>query len=94
MSLSGLHSGFAWVVVGANAGVGLWSLAAHRLPVLRHRALWWATIVAELTIFVEVALGAGLVKGPTGRQAAQFHAFYGFVAIVTVGLLYSYRSQL
>ncbi|MEO5678122.1 MAG: hypothetical protein ABIS47_00465, partial [Acidimicrobiales bacterium] len=38
-------------------------------------------------------LGAALVGGQ-GRQAAQFHAFYGFVAIVTVGLLYSYRSQL
>ncbi|CAA9241113.1 MAG: hypothetical protein AVDCRST_MAG76-1778 [uncultured Acidimicrobiales bacterium] len=93
MSLSGVHSGFAWVVIGANAAVGLWALGAHRLPRLRRRALWWATLAAELSVFVEVALGAALV-GDQDRQAGQFHAFYGFVAIVAVGVLYSYRSQL
>ena len=92
MSLSGVHSGFAWVVIGANGAVGLWSLCAHRLPLLRRRALWWATLAAELSVFVEVALGAALV-GDRGRQA-QFHAFYGFVAIVAVGVLYRCRSQL
>lgn len=93
MSLRGLHSGFGWVVIVANGSTGLWTLGAHRWPTLRHRALWWATVAAELTIFVEVAMGAGLVTA-AGRQAAQFHAFYGFVALVTVGLLYSYKSQL
>ena len=93
MSLSGLHGGFAWVVIGANAVVGLWALGAHRFPWLRRRALWWATVAAELSVFVEVALGAGLVGGQD-RRAGQFHAFYGFVAIVAVGVLYSYRAQL
>ena len=93
MSLGSLHRGFAWVVIGANAGAGLWALAAHRWSVLRCRALWWATVAAELTIFVQVALGAALVGGQ-GRPVAQFHAFYGFVGIVAVGILYSYRAQL
>lgn len=93
MTLSGLHRGFAWVVIGANAAVGLWALAASRLGWLRRRALWWATVAAELSVFVEVALGAALVGG-RGREAGQFHAFYGFLALVAVGVLYSYRSQL
>ena len=93
MTLSGVHGGFAWVVIGANALVGIWALGAHRYRRFRHRALWWATVVAELSVFVEVALGAVLVGGQK-RQAAQFHAFYGFVAIVAVGVLYSYRAQL
>lgn len=93
MSLSGLHSAGAWVVIVANALVGLWTLGAERLPALRRRALWWCTVAAEVAIFVEVALGAALVA-VEDRQAAQFHALYGFVAIVAVGLLYSYRSQL
>jgi len=92
VTLSGLHSGFAWVVIGANALVGFWALGAHRFAWLRHRALWWATVMAELSVFVEVALGAGLVRGQA--REAQFHAFYGFVAIVAVGVLYSYRAQL
>ena len=93
MSLTSLHRGFAWVVIGANAGAGLWALGAHRWSALRRRGLWWATVAAELTIFVQVALGAALVGGQ-GRKVAQFHAFYGFVAIVAVGVLFSYRAQL
>ncbi len=93
MSLSSVHNGFAWVVIVVNAVVGVWALGAERLPALRHRALWWSTIAAELTIFVEVVLGVGLVAGQ-GRQVAQLHALYGFVAIIAVGLLYSYRPQL
>ena len=93
MSLASLHRGFAWVVIVANAAAGLWALGAHRWPGLRTQALWWATVAAELTIFVQVVLGAALVGGQ-GREVAQFHAFYGFVAIVAVGVLYSYRAQL
>lgn len=92
MTLRQLHADFAWVVVAANAVVGLWALAAHYRPSLRHRALWRATVVAEVMIFVEVALGVGLVA-LQHREVAQFHAFYGFVAIATVGIIYSYRQQ-
>ena len=28
------------------------------------------------------------------RQAPKFHVFYGFVAIMAVGILYSYRQQM
>ena len=93
MSLSGLHTAGAWVVIVANALVGLWALGAERLPSLRHRALWWSTIAAEVAIFVEVALGAALVAD-RDRQPDQFHAFYGFAALVAIGILYSYRAQL
>ena len=50
-------------------------------------------IAAEVTVFVQVALGVGLVAGQ-GFKAQQFHMFYGFVAIIAVALLYSYRNQL
>ena len=80
------------VIIG-NGLAGVWALAAHRLPALRLRALWWFTAFAELTIFVQVALGVALVSGE-GLEAPQFHMFYGFVAIIAVGLLYSYRYQL
>jgi hypothetical protein len=46
-----------------------------------------------VAIFVQVALGVGLVAGE-GIEAPQFHMFYGFVALITVGLIYSYRAQL
>lgn len=92
MTLRQVHADFAWIVVLANAVVGTWALAAHYQERLRTRALWPATIAAELTIVVEVALGAGLVA-QEDLEVAQFHAFYGFVALATIGIVYSYRQQ-
>ena len=47
----------------------------------------------ELAVFVQVALGVGLVAGQHVK-APQFHMFYGFVAIISIAILYSYRAQL
>ena len=93
MTLRQLHADFAWVVVGTNAAVGAWALAAHWQERLRARALWQATVVAELTIVLEVVLGVALVA-VDDYEVAQFHAFYGFVALATIGIVYSYRHQL
>lgn len=92
MTLRHLHADFAWVVVVTNAAVGLWALAAHYRDRLRVPALWRATVVAEVTIVVQVALGVALVA-IKHIEVAQFHAFYGFVALATVGIIYSYRQQ-
>ena len=89
--LRDLHVGFAWVMILGNALAGIWALGAHWLAPLRTRALWWYVVVAEVTIFVQVAMGVGLVAGE-GIDPPQFHLFYGFVAIIAVGILYSYRS--
>lgn len=87
-----IHVAWAWVVVVANAVVGLWCLGAHWLEPLRVRQIWWAVAVAESTIAVEVVLGVVMVAGQ-GIDAPEFHMFYGFVALVTVAILYSYRTQ-
>jgi len=72
---------------------GLWALGAHKLPALRTRALWWFTGAAEVAIFVQVGLGVALVSGEK-LEPVQFHMFYGFVAIISVAIIYSYRAQL
>ena len=80
------------VIIG-NGLAGLWALGANWLPALRTRALWWFTGLTELAVFVQVGLGVGLVAGKK-LQAPRFHMFYGFVAIIAVGILYSYRQQM
>ena len=47
----------------------------------------------QVSIFVQVALGVGLVAGEN-MEAPQFHMFYGFIAIIAVGIIYSYRNQM
>lgn len=88
-----LHESWAWVVIISNALAGIWALAAHKVTTLRTRALWWFTGVAEFSIFVQVTLGVILVN-KNKLEFPAFHAFYGFVGIMSVAIIYSYRHQL
>ena len=88
-----IHEGWAWVVIVGNGLAGLWALGANWLQQLRTRALWWFIGIAQATMFVQVILGVTLVarfKIPL----PQFHAFYGFVGIVAIAIIYSYRFQM
>lgn len=91
--LYSLHENWAWVMILSNAFAGLWSLAAHKLQALRSRALWWFTAAAQLTVFVQVILGVVMVNRDK-LEFPQFHAFYGFVAIIAVAIIYAYRAQM
>ena len=92
-TLNDLHTNWAWVVIIGNALAGIWALTAHKLVALRTRALWWYTGVAEATMFVQVILGVIMVNRDKAVFPA-FHAFYGFVAIIAIAIIYSYRAQL
>ena len=92
-SLLDFHTSWTWVVIIANGLAGIWALAAHKITPLRTRALWWFTGLAQITIFVQVAAGVTLVNKDKLEFPA-FHAFYGFVAIIAVAIIYSYRFQL
>ncbi|MEL6982131.1 MAG: hypothetical protein AAFO29_06880, partial [Actinomycetota bacterium] len=93
MSLRDLHVLLGWILVISNGLVGAWALAAHWLPVLRHRALWLATGVAQVLILGQVGLGVLNMQG-TELEMNGEHLFYGFVSAFTVGIIYSYRQQI
>jgi hypothetical protein len=88
-----VHAAWAWFVIIGNGLAGAWSLAAHRWPQMRSRALWWFVGLVQVGVFVQVTLGVVLVS-KYKREAAQFHQFYGFVAVIAVAILYSYRASL
>lgn len=93
LMLRDLHVSWSWVVIIGNTLAGIWALAAHKVTQLRSRALWWFTGLVQFSVFVQVALGVALVnKHKIGFP--QFHAFYGFVAIIAIAIIYSYRAQL
>ena len=91
--ISDIHSAWSWVAIISNGLAGVWALAAHKITPLRTRAMWWYTGVAEFTIFVQVTLGVIMVN-KNKLEFPAFHAFYGFVAIMAVAIIYSYRHQL
>jgi len=86
------HRGLAWFLIVSNAFVGVWALAAFQWPRLRHRALWWTTAAAQLSAFAMAFTGVVLVSR-YDAELDQFHALYGFSAIVAVAILYSYRTS-
>jgi Co/Zn/Cd efflux system component len=88
-----LHTSWAWFVIVGNALAGLWSLGAHKWPTLRSRALWWFTGLAQFTMLVQVVIGIVLLN-KYKLKAPQFHMFYGFVGLIAITILYSYRGQL
>jgi len=85
-----LHKWWGYSAIVANFLAGAYTLAAWRWTRLRNRWLWWPTIVAEAMMMIQVLLGVLLVSVQHFKPV-RFHMFYGFVAFITVGLLYSYK---
>jgi len=92
-SLLEIHTSWSWIMIIGNGLAGLWALVAHKNVALRSRALWWFTGIAQVAVFVQVVLGVAVVNRDKIEYPA-FHAFYGFVAIIAIAIIYSYRAQL
>ena len=91
-ALLDIHKQFAWVVVIGNGLAGVWALGAHFWTPLRRRVLWWFTWIVEIAIFVQVILGV-TVQNRDDIESPEYHTFYGFVAIIAVGIVYAYQGQ-
>jgi hypothetical protein len=91
------HRKFGYAVIVLNALAGLYALGAWRWPRLRGRWVWISTIVAEAAILVQIVAGTIVVathKELAKQNGIRFHMFYGFVAFLTVGIAYQYRSSM
>ena len=85
-----VHRAWGYAAIVANFLAGTYTLCAWKWPRLRTRWLWWPTIVAEAMMLIQVFLGVLLVSVQDFKPQ-RFHMFYGFVAFISIGLLYSYR---
>jgi hypothetical protein len=91
-NLHDLHVVTAWFLIVSNAFVGVWALVAQYVPSIRHRVLWWVTLVAQLSTLAVAVIGA-LIVNQNGVELDSFHALYGFSTIFAVAILYSYRNS-
>ena len=86
------HEACGWTLIAVNALAGAWALAAYRLAALRGRPLWVTVIVGQVLAFVQAFIGVALTS-QYDYELDDMHALYGFSAIITVGILYSYRTS-
>ncbi|MGI9597605.1 MAG: hypothetical protein ACR2QK_15685 [Acidimicrobiales bacterium] len=92
MSLRDLHVVLGWAVVLSNAAAGVWALTAHWVDGLRGRPLWIFVAVSQVLIAVQVIVGVVNMR-INDLDVNGVHLFYGFIALFTVGIIYSYRQQ-
>jgi hypothetical protein len=92
-TLRSFHGWWGYVAIVVYALVGLAALLCWRVVRLRGRWLWIATIAAEAAMMLQVVVGVALVASKD-YTAPRFHMFYGFLAFLTVGLAYQYRTHM
>lgn len=89
--MAGVHEWFAWVVVILNGAAGAWITLAHWLEAVRSRVMWMLVHTAHVAVAIQVTLGS-LIVAVDGVEVSQFHAFYGFLTFIAVGLIVAYRQ--
>ncbi len=87
-----VHLVNAWILIGLNAAVGLWCLAAYRWPSVGGRPMWIAVIIAQLSTFTQALFGALLSK-QEDIEINDMHMLYGVSAMIAVAIMYSYRGS-
>ncbi|MCB0975432.1 MAG: hypothetical protein KDB86_12900 [Actinobacteria bacterium] len=90
-TLIDVHSVWGWLAIVLNGIAGVSALVAWKKPELRGRWVWVLVIIAQVALLIQVVLGVAAVSDD-GVTVPRFHMFYGFVAFITVGLAYGYRS--
>ena len=96
-ALLSFHSKWGYVAIVANALAGVIALVAWQWRRFRGRWVWIVTVAAEVAILVQILTGTILVardKALAKQNGIRFHMFYGFLAFLTVGLAFQYRSYM
>ena len=88
-----LHVNTAWVVVGLNLMAAIWAFTAHKVEGARGRPFWIFTAIAQISVFVQVTLGV-IAMQIAGAEPSGTHTFYGFLTIISIAIVYSYRQQI
>jgi hypothetical protein len=91
-ALHDVHRIAAWFLIVTNTLVGCWAVTAQYVSRFRHRTLWWATAVAQVSTLFVAGIGA-LIVNRNDVELDSFHALYGFSTIFAVAILYSYRTS-
>jgi len=90
------HYDMAFATIFINFGAGIWMLVSLKWKHLKRKKYFYAPVYAGwLTIAVQGFLGISLfMTGSEVETTKGFHYFYGFIAMMTAAILFSYSKTL
>lgn len=90
------HHDFAYLSIAINFIAGIWMLISLKLVDLKRKKYFYAPVYfGWLAICIQAFLGISLyMSGYEVGQGKAFHYFYGFIAMMTAAILFSYSRSL
>lgn len=90
------HHDMAYAAIAVNFGAGIWMLLSLKFKHWKRYKYFYTPVYAGwLAICVQGFLGISLyMSGYEVDQEKGFHYFYGFIAMMTAAILYSYTKTL
>ncbi|MFW2380282.1 MAG: hypothetical protein ACN4GZ_00890 [Acidimicrobiales bacterium] len=89
--MSTVHLVLAWVVAVATGVTGVWATLCHWRTEARSAALMPAIYGSWVLTVLQVTVGVVVLQ--SGVEADDLHYFYGFLAMASIAIIYSYRQQ-
>ncbi len=90
--MSTVHWILAWVVVVTTGFTGVWATVGHWRTEIRSDLLVPAIYASWVLTVLEVTIGVVVLQ--SGVEADDLHYFYGFLAMASIAIIYSYRQQI
>jgi hypothetical protein len=87
------HQNWFYVAIATTGLVGLWGLAMALLKRTPPKAFEWARGTAVAAMLLQVVAGVYLYSNGV-KPGNAFHVFYGVVIVITLSLVYVYRSTM
>lgn len=90
------HHDWAYGTILINASAGIWMLISLKYKQLcRKKYFLWPVYFGWLAVAIQVFLGISLYMNDYHVEHGKgFHYFYGFIALMTASVLFSYRNSL
>lgn len=90
------HHDMAYAAILINFGAGIWMLTSLKVKDLKRKKYFFTPVyIGWLAIAIQGFLGISLfMVGNEVESTKGFHYFYGFIAMMTAAVLFSYSKTL
>jgi hypothetical protein len=94
-TIHSIHHDFGYTVIIINALAGIFTLIGLKVRAIsRWKYYLYGAYAGWIAMLIQVVLGIVLFSSGDYDDVPKFHIFYGFVGLISVGLIFAYRKSL